>query len=346
MRLYFLRNIQVAFTIALMLIISDGCFGQAGDYLQYHLNAMSTNPGELGKDDFFQVITSIRKKSLTPDFGITTSSFSIVYPYYKSKHSLKRTGALGFNVFNENSGANNIFQMNGITLGLGHYLKTTAVTAFGFGIQIGYRQRKIDVSKITTDSQFSLDGFNPGLDTRENFRNNQSSALSISSGMTWYMKDEEGNSITEIGVAIFNLDRGSIPLISSDDPLIPKFITFGKYRLIHKNNTSILPNFRWIRQAKNDQFNFGLTLIKKRNEKTGEYHSHGHFGFSSWFNFEKTGAFAVEYFNSPYLIAMSYEIPFGESVVERAIGNAFELVFIWKIDRVMDIKIKRAKTSY
>ena len=328
---------------SILLTFTFPVLGQFGDFNQFNQALMYNNPGSLTEKDDMSFTTNYRKRSIDSGFGTTTTAFSYISPIYKGKYSIDRFGALGITVFNEQAGSNGMLKMQGAMAGLALSADLTPGLKLSFGAQVGYKTRKIDVSNITTDSQFGLEGYDPSRDIGEIFNIRKKTAMTISSGLKWYIIDKDQRVRGYFGFAIFNLDRGEIAFTDALDFLIRRYVTMAGYRVVKIWDIEIIPNIRSVRQEKQDQFNYGLTIQKFYKIK--DHDQEGKFALNAWLNFENTFIFSFEYCHKHLTFSVGYDIPFSDKVSSKLANNALEVSLGWKFMNVMNKKINRAKSS-
>lgn len=105
-------------------------------------------------------------------------------------------------------------------------LRTDKNMYLSMGIMAGWVQRRLDISKVTTNSQFDGSGYNPGLSNGEAFLKNNYSYFDGSVGMSFnsQMGDNEDNNIF-FGLAYHHFNKASkISFYGVPNELTPKWV--------------------------------------------------------------------------------------------------------------------------
>jgi hypothetical protein len=119
------------------------------------------------------------------------------------------------------------------------------------GLQPGYRQHRLDLGRLSWDSQYDGIGFNTQLPSGEINLTQQKGMADFAAGVNWHYGSTErtlssnDERIINTGIAAFHLLRPDLALTSGyRDPLAIRFTLFGNAIWgIENTNLALLPIF-------------------------------------------------------------------------------------------------------
>lgn len=140
-------------------------YSQDIHFSQFNLISTQLDPSQTGKINGNQrAIINYRTqwKSITNPF--TSTGFSVDS---RIGNGYNFFGG-GLSVYYDKAGSTNMTLLN-VNLSLAFHLEISSESYLSAGIQGGFLQRSIDVSKMEFDNQYDGIGYNPSLDSKENF---------------------------------------------------------------------------------------------------------------------------------------------------------------------------------
>ena len=96
----------------------------------------------------------------------------------------------------------------------------SAEQRLGLGIGISYGQRRIDVTKLTFEDQFTGNGFDANLPTGESALSNTKAFFSANAGLIYNYNNANTN--FDIGVAAFHINAPRQTFLSDDHQILPR----------------------------------------------------------------------------------------------------------------------------
>jgi len=219
-------------------------------------------------------------------------------------------------------------------LGFGYNIRIGKYNFISTGIQPAFYSKRIDLSEVTTDAQFTNGAFNPSLDIDETFGNDRANALVFNAGFIWYRVFPSGETRAFLGGGFFNLNKPDFSFIADEDNLPLAVTSYGGVSIIDNLRVNILPTFRYFHDVSTDNLSIGSLFQYKLYANAGQKHfTQMKIEMGLWYN---TGDFAVislGTYITNYLIAVSYDIPIFSELDEISANNAIEITLRWRKPR-------------
>jgi type IX secretion system PorP/SprF family membrane protein len=181
------------------------------------------------------------------------------------------------------------------------------------GFMGGLVQRRIDRSRITTDHQYDISGYNPGLSDGENFLNPNYSYLDGSVGMTFNSALPSGKPGDNyyIGVAYHHLNRPKNSFYKNPDiELNPKWVISAGVRF-DLNETSYFT----LQADQTKQGSYGETIAGALySYKMGEDYDRPDYTLhlGAFFRWKDALIPVVKLDYNPFAVALSYDVNISE----------------------------------
>ncbi|MDX2003385.1 MAG: PorP/SprF family type IX secretion system membrane protein [Chitinophagales bacterium] len=249
--------------------------GQDIHFSQYNQAPLMLNPALAGVNggDFRFVANYKSQWANIGKFNTFAASYDMAV-FRKTVRS--NFGGIGLSFFSDRAGdlglSTNQANLNLSYTVLLNHKGTQTLTG---GIMGGFGSRSINLSKLTTDSQFGDQGYNPNLPTGENIVSTNKLFADIGAGLLWnYTKDNNTNFYG--GFAVSHLNQPNLSLTGNrNEKLFIKITIHGGSHFALSKQLYLLPNLMILNQGPHWEYNFGSLLkIKKStmpNEKTAFY---------------------------------------------------------------------------
>ncbi|OFY32496.1 MAG: hypothetical protein A2275_16960 [Bacteroidetes bacterium RIFOXYA12_FULL_35_11] len=147
--------------------------------------------------------------------------------------------------------AQNTLMINQFFFTGGYQTSITTKSFLLFGLQAGYVLKNSSLSGLTLPEQFDMSSgqFNSGLPYSENFTFSNSGYLDFASGVIWKYKHEKFE--TEIGAAVFQLNKPRENFMNNSNELQPKYVIHGSFGKKIKGVIYLKPQFcyTWINHS-------------------------------------------------------------------------------------------------
>ncbi len=314
------------YLLTLMLVLSFSHFvnGQEPDFSMYQHTPFYINPGMIGVQEDINIMLNYRNQSVDVGENFTTSSVSAFYPIHIGNHRL----AFGASFLSDK--ASRFVKTNGAMLGIAYSVNFSKGMEISLGMQGGFFQRRLD-SDFTTDDQFVNGAFDPNAPSSETLFNLSRSYPTLSSGLYWQWKDDEGRQKAFAGGALFNYIEPNISFVEDgNDGLPSSFKANVGYRIYQGRQLSVMPTARWISNAGNNVINAGSMF--RYDFGFGEQ-AKKQVGFGLWYNSNQAGIVSLEYQQTSFVMAASYDFPLNSTLNTAQNGGVIELAITYRIKR-------------
>lgn len=242
-------------TIALLITM----WSVEAQYTQYSLYRFAeprVNPANLGLTNYASLGALYRSQQSQPGVQINAAYLQASYPFLRRKGTWS---AIGVEAASDREGTGGIFQTNQLGIQYGYHIPLSKYKRLALGASAHYFSRRIDISELTTGSQFLPGiGFDPGMAQGEGFQDFNTNYLSFGGGIKYMKVDKKSMPKTYFGAALFHLNRPREDFIQQQDRL-PINITgeFGQQVMQRKYSRVYLEALVWQIQS-NTSLNAGL----------------------------------------------------------------------------------------
>lgn len=290
-------------------------------YSQYYNSPMLTNPAEAALSDYIQLTVHYRK-SRVANYEIPSISFAC--PFYRNGGTM-RTGGAGISMISQKAGPRGLYHVTSILGTFAYTIHFTKRLHLSAGLQGGLINKKIDLSAITTDNQYTLGMYDPSMPTGENIQFSAASSAVVNSGLCWTLTDSSRTPKATIGVAVSNMNRPVYEFISSDrKPEAPLYTISGEVRLLTRRSMSVHPMFRYI-IGPSSFANLGAQVRYQLAQDCD-------LRVGAWYKTTRALVTAIQYDSRNYFIGASMDFTLSQDM-QANINNAFELSLGWRLKR-------------
>ncbi len=253
-------------TFVFAIMIYGSLLAQDFHFSQYYAYPLSLNPALTGFfNGDFRIAGTYRNqwKSITPNsFETIAASFDFNIPVID-----KSFAGVGLQFFSDKAGDLN-FGTTYFALA-GSYnlaLNPSGNQFLSFGAQVGYSQRSLDPTKMTTETQWQASGGDiskivPGVNTGEpNALNDSYSFLDISTGLLWsYTPSKSFSSYAGFALSHINQPNQSF-FTGGNDKLYMKIALHGGGDYSLSDNMALVPAILFLKQGPAMETNIGSFL--------------------------------------------------------------------------------------
>ncbi|HEX8528430.1 MAG TPA: PorP/SprF family type IX secretion system membrane protein [Cytophagales bacterium] len=333
----FTKNISVLLGClgVAMLLGTEAARAQNMYYSQYLRTPLFNNPTDVARGNARQVILSYRKQGTGEEDNVITPSLTYAQPFL-SRATGRKWGGMGVAIVHEKAGYEGMLQHAGAVAAYAHHVYLSDKFTLSGGLQLGLFRRGIDVSRLTTGSQYVNGAYDPGAALGENLTAGTRTYLTIAPGLSWAALDEAGENKAFLGVSLFNANRPNASFTEKADRMATNLVLNGGYRLLRKGTFDFTPTFRYIRERSTSQTNIGA-LSRFNFESPGGLLKAGGIGLGTWYSVNNAAIVSLEITQPSYFINFSYDLPATNKTVTRRVTNAVEVSIGW----TMDLKAKR-----
>ena len=265
---------KLAFSILALIIVINVQAQQDKHFSMFYASPMAINPGATG---FFpgdiQVFTGFKNqwKSISSN-PYNTISASIDTKLMKGKSNNSFLG-LGVNFYNDKSGDSQL-TTNIANISINYAIEVADNHQLALGIQPSFFQRFASMETLTWDQQWTGSTFDSNLDNGETLITDKSFQFDINSGLYYFGKLNNQNSIN-FGVSVAHLLKPQNTLLNGNENLYQRYTIHGGGEF-SENGSKIAfsPNMIYFKQGSNQSFSVGTDFIyslKESSKYTGYY---------------------------------------------------------------------------
>jgi type IX secretion system PorP/SprF family membrane protein len=329
-------------TYIFLILIAKTCFsfGQIPVFSQYSHFHTFTNPSAVALKNENSATFLFRNQSIGIGEPFYTPAVEVSLPFIHHSQQ-RRIGGLGVGITNETAGKGGFLNTSSISTHLAYNLEFDDHWKMAFGLQGSYFFRTWNTQKITTESQYLIDGYNPNASIEENLSNLKTGFPLISAGTTFYYENNENgdNHIPlRIGFTGFGLNQ---PLVSETTPKskIPiTLVATFELEAYYTNIYSIVPMFRVVSQEAIQQYRLGnhfrYFLDRKRIQRSKTFSKNilkeGFVAANVAVQFPFAMMVGFELEQPQYSFGVSYDFAPATEIPVKQIRNAFEIHIAWR----------------
>lgn len=219
--------------------------------------SLNLNPAIISASDDFRVGVNYRNKEYVNSIDAQSTFLMLLRPLYKDK---KRFGGFGFSVSSDKTGDTQQLSNERISGAYAHEVQLTSWSRLSLGIQAAYFMKKIDSQQFSTGSQW-VDGvgYDPTAVNGEEFESFTTGNFTLSSGLFWYIPNEDRTVKFYLGLAMFNLNKPKYSFFGAEQSEPFKYVANTGYEVYRKNGFTITPQVLYY----NSYYEHNLTIGSK-----------------------------------------------------------------------------------
>lgn len=303
-------------------VIAVTMWSAHAQYTQYSLYRFAeprVNPANLGLTNFASLGVLYRSQQSQPGVQLNSAYIQASYPFLKRKGTWS---AVGIEASNDREGVGGIFQTNQLGVQYGFHIPLSKFKRLALGASAHYFSRRIDISELTTGSQFIEGvGFDPSLAPGEGFQDFNTNYLSFGGGIKYQVVDKKTMPRTYVGASFFNLNRPREDFIEQQQQLPINLVgEIGQQIMQRKYSRIYLEALVWQIQS-NTTLNAGLVtwvdLRKYDNRLRGQS-----LNIFLKYLMDEGGMVGVQWDNQVFSLGASYDVPLFENAAHQ---GAFEV---------------------
>ncbi|GAB4127320.1 MAG: hypothetical protein OHK0045_11960 [Raineya sp.] len=303
-------------------LLSTSVWGQNALFSQYYYpTPIFSNPAWVAARQELFTGLHIRSQQIGLGQGIHTQSFQFCLPLLDAYN--QRAGGFGLGVLNEQAGKGRLLQSNAILANLAYNLHFSDYDHLAFGLQGGYFFRRINPSRLTSESQYTINGFDASIPLGEPFEAFRSDFPSINAGLIWYGEDENNRLLYYLGVAGYFLNRPNTTWFAEVSRIPLLWNISGEWRAYEKDGWAFYPTARYIRQAQKANLNVG-SLARYQIDKSNTIAA------GLWYKNSHTLVLSFDLAYQNYFFAASYDFAFANKNVLGQTNSALEVSLAWR----------------
>lgn len=251
-----------------LLLLAVSCFdsfGQDIHFSQFNAAPLQLNPALTGVNGCdYRVAANYRSQwAGVGKFNTVAASFDMAVLRKTAKSNY---GGIGISLFNDRAGDLSLSttQVN-LSASYTILLNQNGSQLLTAGLVGGIGYRTIDYSKLTTDSQFGDQGFDPNLGTGEDLSNNSKIYADVGAGFLWSLTVNQNNNVYA-GVGVTHINQPNLSFMGDrNEKLFLKVIIHGGGHFKLSNRIALQPSFLIMNQGPHQEYTMGTFVKMKKS---------------------------------------------------------------------------------
>ena len=326
MKNFRISNIAKRTTMLLIsaILISSTVQSQDARFTQsFYANPIKLNPAVNGMNPNMKVILNYRSQWGSLNKGFTTSSATVLYPYFIKDDNKKLD--FGLNVNNDQAGA---FSNLDMSLSVGYSLQIAESGYLSFAIVGGYVQNTLSTNDLIFDDQYVLGSYSATNTSKELVLNQQAKYPDIGFGMMWYYNPvrDESKLNAYLGVSAYHLNKPNETFTSSTGSYLPPRISIQSgIKILGDNKLDFTPNIIISTQNGSEDISSGLYIDYLLNEKAKIV-------VGTWYRKHNAYSFLLAFEHKSFMFGYSYDMP--NTALNLTISglNTHEITLAYKLN--------------
>jgi type IX secretion system PorP/SprF family membrane protein len=227
------------------------------NFMMYSNTSLLVNPAMISSSDNFLVGGNFRNKTYINDINSQSTFIMLSRPLYKNK---KRYGGFGFSLLSDKGGDTQQLSHEGLSGAYAHEVQLTSWSRLSLGLQAAYFFKKIDSRQFSTGSQWIEGvGYDPTSGNGEEFESQTTGSFTLSSGLYWYIPNDNRSVKFYLGFAMYNLTRPKYSFLGTEQAEPYKYVINTGYKLYRLGKFTLMPQILYY----NSYFQHNLTVGAK-----------------------------------------------------------------------------------
>jgi type IX secretion system PorP/SprF family membrane protein len=314
---------RIGLFLAIGIIQCSVIWAQNVSFSQYQLAPVQSNPAFILNSNQTRVIFNYRSQEIAAGQSYVSPMISVIHPWISKKTT--RKGAFALSFLQDKTGEGGILTTNGglATFASNFNLSPSSLKShhiyLGVGVQGGYFQRRVNPDALTWASAWNGTIYNPLEPINEDLLSANTAFPIFNAGTTLYLADSCANVKGFLGVNIQNLNRPNVGFFGSKVQQ-PMFMSImAGYNVYDRNNITIQPNVRWVRESQTNQIRAGVLAYYKFANASGALED-GNIGLGAWYDENGAAIASLEFNQKNFFAGFSYDL--GATSNIKTLGNA------------------------
>lgn len=226
-------------SIFIAIISGFNLVAQDVNFMLYSNTSLNVNPAIISASDYMKISASYKNKNYINDVNAQSAYIALSRPLYKNN---ERFGGFGFSILSDKGGNTQQLSYDGITGAYAHEVQLTSWSRLSLGLQAAYFVKRIDTKEFTTGSQWINGiGYDPGSANGEQFEKQTTGNFTLSSGLFWYIPNDDRSIKAYLGFSMFNLIKPKYSFFGTEQAEPFKYVINSGYEVYKKGSFTIKP---------------------------------------------------------------------------------------------------------
>ena len=325
-------------TLFVALTISKYSAGQHLNLSQYHYHELQINPANTAASSFMSATLHYRHQKINSETAGKTTLVSAIYPFLLLEGRHK--AGIGISLVDDRLVSVANYHSQKSHLSFAYNVNLTANDELMAGVQMGYCLRSIDISGLSTGTQYIDDGrFNTTISNGEIANQWRKNYLSGGLGITYLKKDANKKEKLQLGISVndmFNTNQGNNWAERTKN--LYQWNIHGRTK-VYDSQKLITLFADHITTYYDNKFLFNTGLTARINLDTKKTQSY--IDISSKYRTGQAVAAIAQLVNPNFIFGLSYEMPINLKNQSYVPGNTLELLLVLRQERFSKKPIKK-----
>lgn len=234
-----MKRLKLIILLNILLLAFFESESQDLNFMMYSSTSLNVNPAMIATTDYFTFGGNYRNKTYINDVNSQSAFIMLSRPLYKNN---KRYGGFGFSALSDQGGDTQQLACEGLSGAYAHEVQLTSWSRLSLGLQAAYLMKKIDTRQFSTGSQW-IDGvgYDPTAGNGEEFESQTTGSFTLSSGLYWYIPNDDKSVKFYLGFAMYNLTKPKYSFFGTEQAEPFKYIVNTGYELYRQGKFTIMP---------------------------------------------------------------------------------------------------------
>lgn len=243
------------------------------------------------------------------------------------RNSKSNYGGIGISLFSDRAGDLSLSttQVN-LSMSYTVLLNAKGSQLLTAGLTGGLGHRSIDYSKLTTDSQFGDQGYDPNLSTGENLTTDGKIFADVGAGFLWsYTVNKNTNFYA--GVGITHISQPNLSFLGDrNEKLFMKATVHGGAHFKLSNKVFLLPSFMYLNQGPHNQLVMG-SFVKMRKSLVPSDQTAFYLG--AWYRLKDALIIAGRVDIARFSVGLSYDLNISKLTPATKLNGGPEISLVY-----------------
>ncbi len=287
-------------------LVWDSVKAQDPHFSQYSQAPLWLNPAMTALKNDPQLNLNYRSQWASIAQPFVTPQLALIYPYVKDKNH--RIAGAGLNIISDKAGEGGLLSTTGLSGALGWNLVLTEAHVIALGFSAGFLQKNLNLQQLTTENQWVGGSFNAGAGLGEQFQDNKVSNLDLSSGLIWYMENEDGLIQASGGLSVHHFNKQEEIFLSEAAGLPLRVAVHGQFLAVDHEKVDISPTALIMYQANAQMVHLGAVFKYKLPRFNTVMLEKASVNLGTSYRLNDALILGLQYENPYFLLGLSYDI--------------------------------------
>jgi type IX secretion system PorP/SprF family membrane protein len=318
---------KIKILLLFILLLSLSLKSQTFHFSQFHAVPMALNPALTGDmNGPYRFSANFRSQWLNGGTPYLTGALGADFHLLQKKLSEGNKWGVGFNILNDQSNGGGL-QNTEVSLSSAYHIKVDEFgdQTFGLGFQGTFHERKINLSQLNFEDQFTNQGFINTLPNGEIFTDVNKKYFDINAGLIYNYRDPESGLKLFAGFSAYNILQSKVSITNLQNYRMPSRYTEHAGGIIPMSQLSDLKFSATYMQMANTTnltvgaaWNYGLDIESATSIILG-----------SWYRVNDALIPYVGFRNNSFQLGLTYDATTSTLKTLSQTRNAYELSLVY-----------------